>query len=137
MVTSESDAINSRNVYLFMTTEDKKLQICDLENNKQVFKCGKIINKEGKVHYSNKLDNKGHSQVQLNSQFKKNIGDNNKIQKKAYRTNTQSKQTDGLFKLDQFQNRTSFLNHSRVNFNITRPTEVGKNGEPITSTAKP
>jgi hypothetical protein len=34
MVTSESDAINSRNVYLFMTTEDKKLQICDLENNK-------------------------------------------------------------------------------------------------------
>ena len=46
-----------------------------------------------------------------------------KIQKKAYGPTTQSRQVDGLFKADRFLSRPQLLNHTRVDFNILRPSE--------------
>lgn len=47
-----------------------------------------------------------------------------RIQKKAYRANTQSNQVDGLYKPGKFQTRVNLLNNSRVDFNIIRPNET-------------
>ena len=52
-----------------------------------------------------------------------NAAGKTKIQKKAYGRDTQSRQTDGLFKEDKFMTRTQLLNHSRVDYNIIRPAE--------------
>ena len=46
-----------------------------------------------------------------------------KMQKKAYRSNTQSQQVHGLYNEQKFRSKPSFLNYTRSDFNIIRPTQ--------------
>jgi len=45
-----------------------------------------------------------------------------KIQKKAYRANTQSNDNNGL-KIEQYSKRPAFLNHTRTPYNIINPCQ--------------
>jgi len=97
------------------------IQALDLADKKGVFDCGKAMAADGKTFYSRKLNDKGASRVQIATD--PTAVDNAKIQKKAYRASTQSRQVDGLYKPDKFGGRPTLLNHTRADFNILRPCE--------------
>lgn len=69
------------------------------------------------------MDNKGRSNVAFTQRehaagYAEQV---NKIQKKAYRANTQSRQVDGLYKEAKYTARPSLMNYTRSDFNILRP----------------
>ena len=120
---SKSNYDGSGNLYLYLG-QHMDIQALDLADKKGVFDCGKAMAAEGKTFYSRKLDDKGASRVEIAPDYRAATADNAKIQKKAYRANTQSRQVDGLFKPDKFTARATLLNHTRANFNILRPCEA-------------
>jgi hypothetical protein len=81
----------------------------------------KFMNHDGKAYYSKMLDDRFGSNCFADQTQAAPAGA--RIQKKAYRANTQSNQVDGLYKTEKFEKRTNLLNNTRVDFNILRPLE--------------
>ena len=63
----------------------------DLNDKNVIFETSKVMNHAGKVLYSKQLDKKGASRVSMCDREAAGIESQNKIQKKAYRANTQSR----------------------------------------------
>ena len=84
---------------------------------------GRQINKGAHAQYSTQLNNKGKSKIAFTERDHAAgyIQASNKIQKKAYRSNTQSRQVDGLYNPEKFAQKVNMLNHTRVDFNILLP----------------
>lgn len=87
------------------------------------------INQPARVFYSTMLDGKGSSRVFNFATAGTTPNDTaagapSRIQKKAYRANTQSRQVDGLYNPEKFTKRVNMSNHSRVHYNILRPVET-------------
>ena len=107
---------------------DKAVKILDKQDKKSAFGVGRYINTSNRNFYGRQLDNKGRSKVAFTERehaagFAEQT---NKIQKKAYRANTQSRQVDGLYKEAKFTARPSYMNHTRSDFNILRPCHIVK-----------
>jgi hypothetical protein len=111
--------------YVFGATDGMKT--CNLNASNRLDTSNEI-NQPARVFYSTMLDGKGSSRVfDFCSAAAANAspaGVPSRIQKKAYRANTQSRQVDGLFNPEKFTRRVNMSNHSRVNFNILRPAET-------------
>ena len=54
---------------------------------------------------------------------------------KAYRSNTQSKQVDGLYKHEKYSQKPVLLNHTRTKFNILNPMQKDNKLESIFATS--
>lgn len=95
-----------KSFYHYYKTEDDRNVISkhDLPDKKSTFAVGRYINQSGKAFYSKQLDNKGRSKVAFTERDHAAgyTQSTNKIQKKAYRANTQSRQVDGLYKEEKF-----------------------------------
>ena len=99
-LSTSRDAVDAKNFYYQFRRHNGELGGVNMKDTKAVFECGMDINQDGKVHYSKCLDLKGNSAVEITD--KQPAGMPNKIQTKAYRANTQSKQIDGLYKPEKF-----------------------------------
>jgi hypothetical protein len=112
----EANTHMAANIYYYRD-KDNKRKTLDLTDRNKMYAAANVVNQTGKAFYSKCLDSKGNSQVDFN----KPAGMPTKIQKKAYRSNTQNQQMDGLYKPDKFLARPAFINHTRTEYNIMNP----------------
>ena len=71
------------------------------------------------------MESKGSSNVVISDIIPAGLNTHKK-QTKAYRSNTQSRQLDGLYKPEKFTKKPQFMNHTRVDYDPLRPNQVHK-----------
>lgn len=91
IATMEKQYESMRNNYFHYDGPQISVNKIDLNDKNVIFETSKVMNHDGKMLYSKQLDKKGASRVSMCDRDAAGIQGQNKIQKKAYRANTQSR----------------------------------------------